>query len=144
MSLLEQETYTTEELANLLGVTTRTIRNYLREGKIKGYKIGGKWQFYKQDIEEYIQGQKSELMDIDSLHELRLDTCKIIFNFHVDLDKQEGFFQRVTKVFNDYEKYHEENINCRLSCLSKNKKMVEVIIAGELEHIMNLANSIKG
>lgn len=142
MSLLEQEYYTSEELAVMLGVTTRTIRNYLKDGKIKGYKIGGKWRFSKGNIEEYIRSQKNELLNIENLSKQGIDTCKLTLNFQIDLEKQTEFFQAITEVFNDYEKNHTKNINSHLSCLHLNDKMLEVLIAGESRHVLNLANII--
>ncbi|MDB1590668.1 helix-turn-helix domain-containing protein, partial [Enterococcus faecalis] len=43
-----------EQLAQELNVTTRTIRNYLKEGKIKGTKIGGQWRFSERDIYDFL------------------------------------------------------------------------------------------
>lgn len=46
--------YSVEELANELNVTTRTIRNYLRDGKLKGTKVGGQWRFTKENLVEFM------------------------------------------------------------------------------------------
>ena len=35
--------YTTPEAAQELGITTNTIRTMLRDGRMKGHKIGGKF-----------------------------------------------------------------------------------------------------
>lgn len=43
--------YTVEDVANRTGLTDRTIRNYLKDGKLKGKKIGGQWRFTVDDIE---------------------------------------------------------------------------------------------
>ena len=46
-----QKLYSVEEIAQITSVTTRTIRNYLRNGILKGRKIGGQWRFSMEDIE---------------------------------------------------------------------------------------------
>ena len=46
-----QKLYSVEEIAQITSVTTRTIRNYLRNGILKGRKIGGQWRFSLEDIE---------------------------------------------------------------------------------------------
>lgn len=56
----EQTYYTGKEVAEMLGVTTRTIRNYLKEGKLKGTKFGGRWNFTQADIEHYIQQEEQQ------------------------------------------------------------------------------------
>lgn len=43
--------YTVEEVAQRTGLTDRTIRNYLKDGRLKGKKIGGQWRFTADDIE---------------------------------------------------------------------------------------------
>ena len=48
--------YNIKETAELLGVTPRTIQTYLKEGRIKGRKIGGSWRFTEQSINEFING----------------------------------------------------------------------------------------
>ena len=46
-----EKLYSVEEIAQMTSVTTRTIRNYLRSGILKGRKIGGQWRFRLEDIE---------------------------------------------------------------------------------------------
>lgn len=142
MSLFDQKYYSIEELAELLGVTTRTIRNYLKDGKINGFKIGGRWKFSRDNIEEYIYNHKNEILNIDKLQNQGIDTCKTTFNFHIDFDKQKEFFQRSTKAYNEYEERNTKDINCYLTCLSLNNMVVEVTIIGEIQHVLNLASNI--
>lgn len=42
--------YTVENVAEMLGLTDRTIRNYLKDGVLKGSKVGGQWRFTEGDI----------------------------------------------------------------------------------------------
>lgn len=50
--------YSVNELAEQLGVTTRSIRNYLHEGKLKGTKVGGQWKFSERNLFEFLYGDK--------------------------------------------------------------------------------------
>ena len=45
--------YDVEELASLLDVQEKTIRAYLRDGKIKGRKIARKWYIPEDALQEY-------------------------------------------------------------------------------------------
>lgn len=45
--------YATEELARLLGVNDRTIQDYLRDGKLKGRKIGKRWHVSDDNLREF-------------------------------------------------------------------------------------------
>ncbi len=46
-----EKLYTVEDIANMAGLSSRTIRNYLKDGSLKGRKIGGQWRFTIKDIE---------------------------------------------------------------------------------------------
>lgn len=47
-----EKLYTVEDIANITGLTTRTIRNYLKDGSLEGKKIGGQWRFTMNNIEK--------------------------------------------------------------------------------------------
>ena len=48
--MLEQKLYTVADVAELTGLTSRTIRNYLKDGTLQGRKIGVQWRFTEEDI----------------------------------------------------------------------------------------------
>lgn len=48
--MLEQRLYTVADVAELTGLTSRTIRNYLKDGTLRGKKIGVQWRFTEEDI----------------------------------------------------------------------------------------------
>lgn len=45
-----EKLYTVEDIANMTSLTSRTIRNYLKDGSLQGKKIGGQWRFTMDDI----------------------------------------------------------------------------------------------
>ena len=47
------ELYDVEELARLLNVQEKTIRAYLREGRLKGRKMARKWYITEESLREY-------------------------------------------------------------------------------------------
>jgi len=46
--------YTVEDIANMTMLTSRTIRNYLKDGSLKGRKVGGQWRFTMNDIQNFM------------------------------------------------------------------------------------------
>ena len=46
--------YTLKEVASLLKVTERTLLTYLKEKKLKGNKIGGKWIISQENLQDFI------------------------------------------------------------------------------------------
>jgi excisionase family DNA binding protein len=45
---------TTKELAEYLKLTEVTIYKYANEGSIPGFKLGGRWRFDKEKIDELL------------------------------------------------------------------------------------------
>ena len=50
-----RDSYTIEEVAVFTGLTDRTLRNYLREGRLTGTKEAGAWRFTPEDLDRLFQ-----------------------------------------------------------------------------------------
>ena len=53
---------TAKELSEYLQLTEVTIYKYVSEGKIPGMKIGSRWRFEKNKIDDLMKNENSELM----------------------------------------------------------------------------------
>lgn len=76
----------------MTALTTRTIRNYLKDGILKGRKIGGQWRFTEEDIkslmdsgtfrEDFTDKQKQEIIDfldgVNTEYTEAIQTCTIV------------------------------------------------------------------
>jgi excisionase family DNA binding protein len=49
-----EKLYTVEDIAKIIGFTSRTIRNYLKDGTLQGRKIGGQWRFTMDNIKQLL------------------------------------------------------------------------------------------
>jgi excisionase family DNA binding protein len=47
-----EKLYTVEDIAKMTSLTSRTIRNYLKDGSLQGQKIGGQWRFTMKNIKQ--------------------------------------------------------------------------------------------
>jgi len=47
--------YTTTQTAQKIGIDRKTLMRYLKQGRIKGYRIGGRTKFMEDDIREYLE-----------------------------------------------------------------------------------------
>jgi excisionase family DNA binding protein len=50
-----------KEAISLLNTTRSTFYRWVREGKIKGMKVGRQWRFYREDIERFLNGQEPRI-----------------------------------------------------------------------------------
>jgi excisionase family DNA binding protein len=47
---------TTTEAADRLGITRQTLSLYLRQGKLRGVKLGKEWRIPRQEFERLLAG----------------------------------------------------------------------------------------
>lgn len=50
---------TPEEAAEIFAVSPKSIREWLRQGKLKGSKVGRLWRIKQSDLEAFLNGQPS-------------------------------------------------------------------------------------
>ena len=43
------------EVANILDIHVKTVRRYLRDGTLKGIKIGGSWKISEEELEKSVE-----------------------------------------------------------------------------------------
>jgi len=51
----EKRLYKPEEVADILRVKSVTVHGWLRSGKLKGFKVGGKlWRITQEQLQEFL------------------------------------------------------------------------------------------
>ena len=48
--------YKVDEVAEMLHVVPETVRRWLQQGKLKGFKAGWGWRVKKEELDAFIQG----------------------------------------------------------------------------------------
>ena len=54
------EWLTLKQAAELVGVTTRTVQNWIKDGKIKGYQVVGRIRVKLSDVDALYQPKKEK------------------------------------------------------------------------------------
>jgi len=49
--------YSLTELEPVLGVTHRTLLTYIKDKRLKGVKIGGKWKVSEENLKKFVNGE---------------------------------------------------------------------------------------
>lgn len=49
--------YTLTDLEPILGVTHRTLQAYVKAGRLKAVKIGGKWKVSEEILRNFVNGE---------------------------------------------------------------------------------------
>ena len=51
---MPRELYSTEEVADLLGLHVRTVRGYVRGGQLRSVRIGRRYRITREDLEAFV------------------------------------------------------------------------------------------
>ncbi len=109
-----EKLYTVEDIARMTYFTSRTIRNYLKDGILQGRKIGGQWRFTMENIKQLFSnsvflGDTSRqnrqrvlnfLSGADTILQDNIQVCTII---DCDCESQEAgqeIYKKLVKVIN--------------------------------------------
>jgi len=49
--------YDVQEIAKIFDMTPQSIRKFLKEGRIKGRKVGTRWYVTEEAIRDYLMGE---------------------------------------------------------------------------------------
>lgn len=51
---MPQQPYSVEQVANLLGLHVKTVRNYVRDGRLRAVRIGKQYRIAREDLEAFM------------------------------------------------------------------------------------------
>lgn len=99
-----EKNYSIEDLVGFTGLTDRTLRSYLQEGRLAGEKVDGAWRFSPEDVGRLFQdGGARRAMEANRnarVYDFMLggaaeDRCCLIRDIPVDGDGEEALRQRL-------------------------------------------------
>jgi excisionase family DNA binding protein len=67
---MSQELYSVEQVADRLGLHVRTVRNYVREGRLKAVRIGKQYRIAREDLEA-LTGRPASTFDREPVRRTR-------------------------------------------------------------------------
>lgn len=78
-----KEQYNLNELAMITSLTTRTLRNHLRQGTLTGEKVDGAWRFTAEDVEAF-------MAQAPVRRSIRANHSAVVFDFLADTLKRQN------------------------------------------------------
>ena len=140
--------YTLNEVAMMTGLTTRTLRNYIKMNVLKGEKCDGVWKFTEEDFAEFIQNpyvkpslqakNKAIVFDFLAQNEKRANEICTIIDAYVASHEAEEISAFFCEEIN---KRNDSNINFSFE---KNGSYVRVILKGYEDAVMEILNAYYG
>ena len=125
-AFIMEKLYTVEDIANMTSLTTRTIRNYLKDGILAGRKIGGQWRFTEEDIkmfmdsgnyqEDFRNKLKQDVLDfIDGVNDFADNIGEIQACSIVDLYQEEEIVKVKLDKLTEFINSHNETVDNYMS-----------------------------
>ncbi len=53
----ETKFYSLEEVAEIIQVSRRSMYNYIKDGRLKANKVGGRWIVSEEQLQNFIEGK---------------------------------------------------------------------------------------
>lgn len=138
-----EQKYTINQVAAMTGLSTRTIRNYLKSGLIGGEKIEGVWLFSAEDFENMLTNSaikssikaKSNAVIFDFIADDRKKSNKIctILDLYADDKEAEEISQFFCDTINN--NYSTADLTFKFEKYNRN---VRIILSGADEAVFDM------
>ncbi|MEF3304970.1 helix-turn-helix domain-containing protein [Paenibacillus sp. GYB003] len=104
--------YTVEQVAAMLELHPRTIRRYIREGRLSASKVGGEWRMREEDVDAFAGGIVLDLherskRDIESFlngdrigADERMTVCSVL-DGRLEPQEAADLSQRIVAIMNE-------------------------------------------
>ena len=66
---------TTQEVADYLGLTQRTIYTYIQSGSLRAVKVGREWRIKESELEAFINRGSGEIKDKEDQNDDKDGSC---------------------------------------------------------------------
>ena len=134
--------YTIKELSLMSGLTTRTIRNYLKLGLLKGSKENNKWIFNEDDTIEFFKNSyvkqsieiKNLSLVLESFNNAKEEVCNII------KIKDTLYENNIISIYNQINSY--DNFSFKMH---KENEIVKMVFSSNIEtslHFLSFINQL--
>ncbi|SDY67359.1 DNA binding domain-containing protein, excisionase family [Amycolatopsis xylanica] len=83
---MDQELYSVEQVADRLGLHVRTVRNYVRDGRLKAVRIGKQYRIAREDLEALTGGVVPATPRESAVRSRRVEVTTIVQVDAIDRD----------------------------------------------------------
>lgn len=133
------------EVSAMTGLTTRTLRNYIKSGVLIGEKVEGIWRFTETDFEKFISNPnvKPSIRAKNNalVYDFLLDGKKKVNQICtiIDLYEKDGNPRELSQWFCDYINHNKKEDIC--FTFEKNGANVRIILKGREQFVIKMLNA---
>ena len=140
MSLNRHGLYSVEQVAERLGLRVRTVRGYVRSGRLKGVRIGKQYRISQADLDALVGGSRSVPRELVRRHR-HLDVSTIV---QVDVISPESV-DRITNMLMVLAKApRDEDQPLRVdTSYDAERARLKVFVSGSMDTTISVLGSVK-
>lgn len=125
---MQKDLYSINEVAAMLGLHVKTVRNHVRDGKLKSTRVGKQYRITRADLDEFTGGALAKGGELQGPVETEVSSVVEIVG--INLDKA----QRLTNTIMAVIKGRKEDQALRVETLyDEVRAKLKIIILGGLE-----------
>ena len=129
--------YTPKEVARILNVHEKTVRRYLRDGDLRGQKLGGSWKVSKEVLMSYMD--ESPLVTADKL-DPEVESVRMSLTIEIDVKNAKEGHRLAQKVMDIINKSEFESCDFQYNY---KKKVARYALSGSSEFLITALNIVR-
>ena len=139
--------YSLKDISKMTQLTTRTLQNHLKEGLLKGSKIGRSWRFSEEDLKSYLNqnkiqkdlGQTAHDQVEKFLTESENETCTIIKLNNKDYVNLKSLAEKIASYIN---LNITQDLKTFKAIYKQEEDLLEILIIGSFAVVFDLSQHI--
>jgi excisionase family DNA binding protein len=138
---MAQDLYSVEQVAELLGLHVKTVRHYVRDGKLKAVRIGKQYRITRADLEA-LTGQSAAALDRPPVRRHRhVEVSSVI---DVDAVSKDSAYRITTMLTASVGGRPENDARVRIDTIyDEERARLKIIISGSMETTQALLRAIE-
>jgi excisionase family DNA binding protein len=139
---MTQDLYTVDAVASLLGLHVKTVRHYVRDGKLKAVRIGKQYRIARQDLEA-LTGQPAAALEGPPVRRTRhIEVSSVVDIDAIDKDTAMRLTSYVTAAVKGRP---ADDAPVRIDTIyDEVRARLKVIVTGSIDTTRTLLGAIKG
>jgi len=135
-----QELYSVEQIADLLGLHVRTVRHYVRDGKLKATRIGKQYRIARQDLEAFTGQSASALERPPARRQRHIEVSTVVL---IDAVSQDSAYRLTTFLTAGLSGRSQSDAPARVETVyDEERARLKIIISASIETTNTLLGAI--
>lgn len=139
--------YSLKDISKMTQLTTRTLQNHLKEGLLKGSKIGRSWRFSEEDLKSYLNQNKVQKDLSHKAHEEVAsflkesvnETCTLIRLKKKDYPNLQSLAENIANYIN---LNITQDLKTYKAIYDKEEDLLEILLIGSFTVVFDLSQYI--